>query len=125
MLDTFLMRILVVDTQAKNGDKAKIPKNTEMIFQETFFHIADKLNSSVSKVPETVEIVVNHAVGSCAHGVEGEIPAPGIFPPVVREVDFSATAIGFNVPPERRNLIGLGAGNRRHSAMFDTCRDGF
>ena len=50
MLDTFLMGILVVDTHAKNRDKTKIPENTEMIFQETFLDIADKMDVPVGKV---------------------------------------------------------------------------
>ena len=65
MLNTFLIGILVVDTHAKNGDKAKIPENTEMIFLDTFLRITDKLDAPVGEVLKAVKVVVYFAIWRC------------------------------------------------------------
>ena len=59
-----------------------------------------------------------------AHGVDGEVAARGVLPPVVGERDLGVAAVGALVAPERRDLVALAAGERGDGAVRDPARHG-
>ena len=86
--------------------------------------VADEADAAGFQIGLPAEIVMERAVRRRAHGVDGEIAAGGILPPVVGESDLGVAAVGPLVAPERRDLVAVAACERRDGAVRDPARQG-
>ena len=84
--------------------------------------VADEAHSSCLQVIPPAEIVMQHAVRRGAHGVDGEVAARGVFPPVVGEGDLGMAAVGALVAAERGDFVAVVAGKRGDGAVCDPAR---
>ena len=106
------------------GMESEEAEDAEVILGDARRGVADEADAAGFQIGLPAEIVVQRAVGRRAHGVDGEVAARRVLPPVVGERDLGVAAVGALVAPERRDLVAAAACERRDGAVRDPARDG-
>ena len=95
-----------------------------MVLDDARRGVADEAHPPVREVCLPAEVVVQCAVRRRAHGIDGEVAARRVFPPVVGERDLGMAAVCPHVAAERGDLETRAAGDGDDGAMGDPARDG-
>ena len=100
------------------GMKAEQPQHAQIIFRDARPRIAHEPHLARDKVFHPGGVIENLAAGRGIKRIDGEVAPRRILGPVVGEHHAGMAAIGLDIPAQRGDLEGMGAGNGGDGAVI-------